>query len=735
MKKLVIVESPTKARTINKFLSKDYIVESSFGHVRDLPERELGVDVKNNFEPKYVIGERAKKQVLKLKNLAKNASEILFATDEDREGEAIAWHLRTILNPQKYERITFHEITPKAIEASLKHPRDIDLKMVDAQQARRVLDRLVGYQLSPFLWRKVAKGLSAGRVQSVAVRLVVERERERENFDKKEYWTIEAVFENDKGTTEAKFFSQNGKVLKKLAIKNETEAKKLAEEIKKQNFKIAKIESKEVKKKAPEPFRTSTLQQASNNRLNFSAKQTMKFAQELYEGIKIGSKGNIGLITYMRTDSLNLSEQFLSSCHQYIKETFGEKYSPKSFKSFKTKSKGAQEAHEAIRPTHVEYSPESIKQYLTPEQFKLYDLIWRRTVAGQMNEAILATTSIDIESEKNEFVFRANGQIIKFDGFLQVYPNATKENLLPNFEKNDQLNLKSLTEKKHETEPPARYTEASLIKVMEDYGIGRPSTYAPTIATVIDRKYIEKEEKKLKPTEIGKIVNDLLVEHFSQIIDYKFTAEMEKNLDKIAEGKKDWQPVIKDFYEPFSKNLKTKEKELTKEKMTQETDEVCEKCGEKMVIKTGRYGKFVACSNYPKCKHTHPLPGEEQKAQEELKLSEEICPECGAPLAYRRGRFGPFLGCSKYPDCKFIKKEKIETGITCPQCQKGQIIGRKNRRGAIFYGCNAYPKCRFILSDKPTGEKCSECQSLLIQKNEQTICSNKDCPQNKKEVR
>jgi len=734
MKKLVIVESPTKARTISKFLPKEYIVESSYGHVRDLPERELGVDVKNNFEPSYVIGERASKQVSKLKSLAKNASEILFATDEDREGEAIAWHLRTILNPKKYERITFHEITPRAIEESLKHPRDIDLKMVDAQQARRILDRLVGYQLSPFLWRKVAKGLSAGRVQSVAVRLIVEKEREIEKFKKEEYWTIEALFKNDKGQVEAKLNAKNNKILKKLAIKNQAEAEKLSAEIKNQHYHIAKIESKEIKKKAPEPFRTSTLQQAANNRLNMSAKQTMKFAQELYEGIKIGSRGNVGLITYMRTDSLNLSEQFLTSCHDYIKQNFGENYSLKAIKKFKTKDKSAQEAHEAVRPTHVDYSPESIKEYLSPEQFKLYDLIWRRTVAGQMKEALLSTTALDIESEKREFTFRANGQVIKFDGFLKIYPSATKENLLPNFLEKENLILQSLSEKKHETEPPARYTEASLIKIMEEYGIGRPSTYAPTIATIIERKYIEKEEKKLTPTEIGKIVNDLLVEHFGQIVDYQFTAEMERDLDKIAEGEKKWQPIIASFYEPFIKNLKIKEKELTKKKTEEKTDEVCEKCGQPMVIKTGRYGRFVACSNYPKCKHTHPLPGEEAKAAEELKLTEEKCPECGNPLAYRRGRFGPFLGCSKYPDCKFIKKEKLETGIVCPQCGTGKIIGRKSRRGSFFYACDGYPKCRFIVSDKPTGRKCSICQSLMVEKENKEFCSNKSCSSNKKET-
>ncbi|MFA6537498.1 MAG: type I DNA topoisomerase [Patescibacteria group bacterium] len=727
MKKLVIVESPTKARTITKFLPKDYIVESSYGHVRDLPERELGVDVKNNFEPKYVIGERAEKQVAKLKSLAKNASEILFATDEDREGEAISWHLRTILNPKKFSRITFHEITPHAIEESLKHPRDIDLQMVDAQQARRVLDRLVGYELSPFLWRKVAKGLSAGRVQSVAVRLIVEREREIENFKPQEYWTIEGIFTNNHGEITANLHAKNGKTLKKLAIKNEAEAKKLLEEIKSKNFSITKIEQKEVKKKAPEPFKTSTLQQTANNRLNMSAKQIMKFAQELYEGIKIGARGNVGLITYMRTDSLNLSEQFLSSCHDYIEKNFGDKYSLKVAKKFKTKDKSAQEAHEAIRPTHVEYSPESIKQYLSPEQFKLYDLIWRRTVAGQMSEAVIATTTIDISSEKNELTFRANGQTIKFDGFLKVYPSATKENILPEFKEKEPVELKQLNEKKHETEPPARYTEASLIKIMEEYGIGRPSTYAPTIATIIDRKYIEKEEKKLKPTEIGKIVNDLLVEHFFQIVDYKFTAEMENSLDQIAEGKKKWQPVIEAFYTPFKKNLKIKEKELDKKKMEEKTDELCEKCGSEMVIKTGRYGRFVACSNYPKCKHTHPMPGEIAKATEELKLSDEKCPDCGAPLAFRRGRFGPFLGCSKYPDCKFIKKEKIETGVKCPQCHEGDIIGRKGRRGSFFYACNGYPKCKFILSDKPTGAKCSICESLMVEKDSKIFCSNKEC--------
>jgi DNA topoisomerase I len=734
MKNLVIVESPTKAKTISKFLPKDYKVESSYGHVRDLPGKKLGVDVENNFEPTYEDAPRAKKQITLLKNLAKTSDKIYFATDEDREGEAIAWHLKHILKPKNYERITFHEITKKAIMSSLESPRDLDMDLVDAQQARRILDRLVGYKLSPFLWKKVARGLSAGRVQSVTVRLIVEKEREIEAFKADEYWTLEAVFETkDKVKFEAKLHAKDGKSLKKLEINNEKQAKEIEELLNKSNYKVASVEQKQSKKKVPEPFKTSTLQQTANNRLHFSSKQTMMLAQQLYEGIKLGDKDAVGLITYMRTDSLTLSTDFLSATHDYIIDNLGKEYAPEKSRVFKTKSKNAQEAHEAIRPTHVEFTPEEMRSHLNDKQFKLYQLIWQRTVASQMKEAVVNATTIDINTEKDEFTFRATGQILHFDGFLKVYPTDTKENILPDCKESDPVSLDTLESKQHFTQPPARYTEASLVKVLEEFGIGRPSTYAPTIATVQDRNYVVKEEKKLKPTDIGTIVTDILVEHFKDIVDYTFTAEMEEDLDKIAEGKKKWQPIIKAFYTPFIKNLEKKDKELTKKELTEvTTEELCEKCESPMVIKTGRFGRFMACTGYPECKNTKPVEGEENEKEPEL--SEEECPECGNKLAKKHGRFGAFLGCSSYPDCKFIKKFSQSTGVKCPECGEGEIVTRKGRSKKIFYACNKYPKCKYTLWGKPTGEKCKLCHGLLIHKGKSEVCGNTECESNSKET-
>ena len=728
---LVIVESPTKAKTISKFLPKEYTVESSYGHVRDLPAKNMGIDIENNFEPEYEVGEKAEKQVAKLKKLAKASTKILFATDEDREGEAIAWHLREILKPKDYQRITFHEITKKAIEASLEHPRDIDLHLVDAQQARRVLDRLVGYELSPFLWKKVAKGLSAGRVQSVVVRLIVEREREIEKFNKEEYWTIDATFDSHGSKFEAKLHALDGATIKKFDVNNEAQAKALVDALKSADYKIAKVELKESSKKPPEPFRTSTLQQAANNRLNFSAKETMMLAQQLYEGVEIGGKGRVGLITYMRTDSLNLSADFLTACHGYIAQNFGAAYALEKPRVFKTKNKGAQEAHEAIRPTHAELSPDDVRQYLDDRQFKLYDLIWRRTMGGQMPEAIMSSTTVDIDSADKKYTFRATGQTIKFDGFLKVYQTDTKETILPVMKENEAVALDKVDPNQHFTEPPARYTEASLIKILEEYGIGRPSTYAPTLATVIERNYVTKEEKKLKPTEMGILVNDILVEHFSQIVNYEFTADIEKDFDKIADGKKEWRPMIKKFYVPFHANLKAKDKELTKKALTETTsEEVCDKCRKPMVVKVGRFGRFLACTGYPECKNTKKLAGGEDKPQV-LELVEEVCPDCGAQLAQRHGRFGAFLGCSNYPNCKYIKKTTQSTGVKCPQCGEGDIVSRRSKSKRIFFACNNYPKCKFILWGKPTGARCSVCNALIIEKGKTEVCSNKECETNK----
>ena len=734
MKTLVIVESPTKAKTISKFLGKDFTVKSSFGHIRDLPKSKLGVDVENNFEPQYINSKDKTKTIKELKDAAKKTKDVLFATDEDREGEAISYHLANVLkiDPTKAKRIVFHEITKYAIDEALQHPRELDLKLFDAQQARRVLDRLVGYQLSPFLWRKVARGLSAGRVQSVAVRLVVEREREIKDFNAQEYWTIEGLFKDkNKNELTAKLHSIDKKKIAKLDIKNEKQVKKILADLEKIKYTISKVEQKKKKRNPLPPFITSTLQQEANHRLGFSAKQTMRLAQQLYEGINVDGKGQVGLITYMRTDSLNLSEKFLGESNDFIKKEYGKKYSIDKPRVFKKKSKNAQEAHEAIRPTHANLKPSNIKNNLDARQFKLYDLIWRRAMASQMAVAEINATTIEIDSE-NKYTFRATGQTIAFDGFLKLYPEKSKENLLPEFKNGTSVDCKKITPEQHFTEPPARYSDATLVKILEENGIGRPSTYAPTIHTIEARNYVERDEnKRLKPTDIAFVVIDLLVKHFDDIVDYKFTADMEGYLDEIAEGEKKWQDVIGDFYGPFKKNLDIKDKELTKKELTEsKTDEKCEKCGSDMVIKMGRFGKFIACTNYPECKNTKNLTKDKNGKEviEEPEVIEEKCEKCGSAMAKKRGPFGPFLGCTNYPECKNIKNIEIKTDVHCPECKKGEIIEKKSKRGKVFYACNQYPDCKFALWSKPNGKKCPKCSSLLVFGAKDTMkCSNKEC--------
>lgn len=725
-KNLVIVESPTKAKTISKFLDSSYKIESSFGHIRDLPKSEMGIDIENDFKPRYVIPTKSRKRVNQLKKLAEKSETIFYATDEDREGEAIAWHLDTIFgNPNNTKRIAFHEITKEAISEAIKNPRNIDSHLVNAQQARRILDRLVGYELSPLLWKKVAKGLSAGRVQSVALRLIAERERETEAFKPQEYWTIDATFEKEKQKFKAQLYKTPEKKLSRFDVASEAQAKELVKKLKDQNYQVAKIEEKETVRYPYPPFTTSTLQQQANRQLGFSAKQTMMLAQQLYEGIELGNLGSIGLITYMRTDSVNLSDKFLNESSKLIRDKFGQGYYI-GRKYYKAKSKTAQEAHEAIRPTDVSRTPENTKQYLNSNQYKLYNLIWKQAVACQMAEAKIKNTNVDVASDNN-YIFRANGSVVVFDGFLKLLPNGTDENILPQLKKNDQLDLEKIISNQHFTKPPGRYSEAGLVKALEEYGIGRPSTYAPTIATIIERKYIEKEAKKLKPTDIGFVVNDLLVEHFPKIVDYKFTAKMEEDLDDIASGEKNWQPIIKKFYQPFKQNLMRKERQLSKKDFTEEqTEKICEKCGQPMIIKLGRYGKFLACSNYPDCKNTKPLNGNGEAGEPEI--TDEKCEKCGKPMVVKNGRYGKFLACSGYPDCKNIKNIEDKTGVKCPQCGEGEIVTKRSRQGKAFYSCNRYPDCQYALWNKPTGDKCPDCGSLLVMGAKNTVrCSNKGC--------
>jgi len=740
--KLIIVESPTKAKTISKFLGPKYKVRSSFGHIRDLPQREMGIEIENNFTPKYVVNAKAREKVKPLKEEAKKAEQVILATDEDREGEAIAWHLGEILklDLQEKNRIVFHEITKKAITDALENARSINFDLVDAQQARRILDRLVGYELSPLLWKKIKRGLSAGRVQSIALRIIVEREREIEKFQKEEFWTILANLkrkaDEEKNSFPANLSQKNGEKIeqpiilklfagdyktKKTLIPDEKTAQEIKEDLERTAFRVKDIEKKETKRTPPPPFTTSTLQQAAINSLGFSAKKTMLIAQKLYEQ---------GHITYMRTDSVNLSLTSLIAAKKTIEKLFGKNFALSSPRYYQTKAKGAQEAHEAIRPTVPEKTPEDLKNSLEFDQFKLYSLIWRRMIACQMQPAILDSVKVLISAkgEKNEYLLQANGSTVKFEGYLKIFGDKlpVAENILPPLKVLEILDLVEVKPEQKFTNPPPRYTEASLVKVLEENGIGRPSTYAPTISTIMDRKYVEKnEEKKLFPEEIGILVNDLLVEHFPEIVDMNFTAQMEEDLDEIAAGKKKWIPVIKRFYEPFHAHLETKSKEIKKENILEKLDRQCPECGGDLLVRFGRFGKFIACNNFPKCKYTEKTK-EEQKIEKEN--SGEKCEKCGAPMVVKRGKYGAFLGCSKYPECKNIKKIQKKIGMRCPKCKEGEILERRSKRGKTFYGCSRYPDCDFSLWNKPTGEICQKCGGPMIydMKNE-TKCSNKEC--------
>jgi len=719
---LIIVESPAKGRTIKKMLGKNYEILASFGHIRDLPKDRLGVDVKNSFEPEYVIPAKARKVIKLLKNAIEKAEKVYLATDYDREGEAIAWHIikATDLRDSKTKRITFHEITKPAISAALKSPRDIDPDLVDAQQARRILDRLVGYKLSPFLWQKVAQGLSAGRVQTVATRLIVEREREIGNFTPKEYWQIEAIL-SKKGKSEpfkALLIEKDNKKIEKLSIENQKQAQEILNDLKRADYKVEDIKIEEKKRYPSPPFVTSTLQQEAGRRFGYSAKKTMKIAQDLYED---------GLITYMRTDSVQVSPLALAQAKKVIEEEFSSEYSLPTPRFYKTKTRGAQEAHEAIRPTNL--SLKAINK--DADQSKLYDLIWRKMLASQAKEAVLDETNARIKAGK--FVFGATGAFLKFDGFLKIIGkgNGADEKIigqtLPELKKDEVLDLKNLDKSQHFTEPPPRFTEGTLIRELEKRGIGRPSTYAPTISTIIERGYVEKIQGKLEPKEMGEIVNDLLVEHFPKITDYDFTAKMEENLDEIALGKLEWRQVLSDFYGPFAQNLQEKMKDVSKKAVTEEkTDEKCPDCGKNLKIKLGRYGKFLACSGFPACKFTKPYLARESHPQQKniTKQVEEKCPKCGSNLSLKEGKFGPFLACSAYPKCKFTKNIEISARVNCPNCG-AKLLKKNTRKGKTFWGCANFPKCKTAFWDEPQGKKCPKCRSLvtLNHKNKVLKCS------------
>ncbi len=726
MKSLVIVESPAKSKTISKMLGSDYIVKSSFGHIRDLPEKEIGVDIEKNFKPTYVAMPKSKKIIADLKKAVAEVGHVYLATDLDREGEAIAWHLKELLklSDDKTDRITFHEITESAIKEAVKNPRKLDMALVDSQQARRILDRLVGYKLSPILWKKVRKGLSAGRVQSVAVMMICDREEEIEKFVPVEYWSIEAELQKDKEMSfTANLISKNGKKFEKLAIKNKEQADNILKELESATYQVSSVEKKERKRSPYPPYTTSTMQQDVSRRIGFSSSKTMSVAQKLYEGIQIGSQGVVGLITYMRTDSLNIAAVAQKEALSFIETSYGKNFVPSKPRFYKTKSKGAQEAHEAIRPTSVKRTPEMMKQYLTADEYKLYNAIWNRFVASQMSDAIYDTVTIDINA--NNYMFRATGSTLKFDGFMKVYSiqdEETKEPKLPVLEQNDNLNLIKIVPEQHFTEPPARYNEASLIKTLEEYGIGRPSTYAPTIKTILDRMYVRLDNKKFYPTDLGIVVNKFLKENFKDVINYEFTADIEEEFDDIAENKLKWQDVLKKFYTPFESHL-TKAEGATRQKIAPKaTNEICPKCGKPMVIRESRRGPFMACSGYPECKTTFSVDKDGNKVSNEPQQTEEKCPKCGGVMLKKMGFRGPYLACEHYPECKttysldkngnkVVKPEPEKTDIKCEKCGS-PMLKRIGKRGP-FLTCSAFPKCRNLLWVKTDSEG-----NIIIEKKE-----------------
>jgi len=724
---LVIVESPAKAKTIEKFLGKGFTVRASYGHVRALPSKQGSVDVAHDFEPSYQILAESKKHLDALKKSAAGCDELILATDPDREGEAIAWHLLQALqideegSKPKVKRVVFHEITAGAIREAMEHPRTIARDLVDAQQARAILDYLVGFTLSPFLWKKIRYGLSAGRVQSVALRLICEREKEITAFVSDEYWTLEADLAAHGNDFTARLQQLDGNKLDKLALGNRAAIDEVLASLENAAWKVREVATKEKKRNPAPPFTTSTLQQEASRKLGFSARKTMSTAQKLYEGIDIGG-GAVGLITYMRTDSVALSTVATDEARTVISALYGKEYALAKPRAFRNKAKNAQEAHEAIRPTEIGRLPQQLKSVLTPDQFKLYQLIWNRTVASQMATALLDATSVDIEAGER-CQFRASGQVIRFPGFMKVYIEGTDNGrddgddeasgLLPKMDKGDALDCRELRPEQHFTQPPPRFTEASLVKTLEEFGIGRPSTYASIMNTLVTRKYVRLEKRTFFPEDIGMVVSDLLVKHFTTYVDYDFTARLEEDLDAISRGEEQWRPVLHQFWEPFITLLKQKENEVGKGEVTTEaTDRNCPDCGQPLVIKLGRRGKFIACSGFPDCRHTEPLPSDgDTSTPVEPEVSEEKCDKCGAPMLIKDGRYGKYLACSAYPDCKNIQPlvKPKSTGVACPVCKEGELQEKKSRYGKIFYSCNRYPKCKFAAWDPPVNEPCPKC--------------------------
>ncbi|MBU1487826.1 type I DNA topoisomerase [bacterium] len=722
---LVVVESPAKSKTIGKYLGNDFKIKASMGHIMDLPKNKVGVDTQDGFKPEYVVIDGKQKILKELKALARQSEKIYLAPDPDREGEAICWHLSNELSRDNKNiyRVSFNEITKNVVREAIAHPSSIDLNKVNAQQTRRILDRIVGYKISPLLSKKVRRGLSAGRVQSVALRLICDREKEIEAFVVEEYWSVTAKLA---GSTNEEFEAKLEKRdSKKVKIENEAEAKEILSYLDGKKFIVGKIARRERKKSPAPPFITSTLQQEASSKLRFSAKQTMQIAQQLYEGQEAGEDSEVGLITYMRTDSVKVAAEAQAEARDYI-DKFLHDSLPARPPQYKSK-KSAQEAHEAIRPTSCHRTPESLKAYLTSSQYKLYKIICERFLASQMEKALIDVTEVEIQA--GDCLFKVKGEVIKFAGFMKIYQEESqKENLLPLLKETEELRLIKLEPGQHFTQPKPRYTEATLVKALEEKGIGRPSTYAPTISVIEAREYVDKKERKFYPTELGMMVTELLVENFPKVLDISFTASMEEELDRIENGKSDWIKTLSNFYGPFEQALEAASKNMRDIKKEQQviTDEVCELCGEKMMVRVGRTGKFLGCSGFPKCKNTKPLEeGEGIKVKEE-KETKEICPECKKPLIIREGRFGEFFSCSGYPKCKYSRS--MGTGIACPTegCQ-GELVKKRSKRGRVFYSCNKYPACKFAVWDEPTKKKCPDCGSILVKKKDSLACSAKGC--------
>ena len=734
-KALVIVESPAKSKTIKKILGDNYTIEASFGHIRDFPKNVLGFDVTKNFEPSFVVIPEKKKVVDKLNEIAKKCAKVYLASDPDREGEAIAWHVRQVLkvDDDKIQRIEFNEITPKAVKYAVEHPREIDIDRVKAQQTRQILDRLVGYKISPVLWEKLRNNhLSAGRVQSVALRMICEREDEIEAFKPVEYWTISAELQKEDATFEAELQKY---LDKKIELKNEDDSNKAVEYLndKSTKFIVDKISKRETTRKPSPPFITSTLQREASSKLGYGVAKTMQIAQKLYEGIELGSDGAVGLITYMRTDSVRISDDAQVAAKEFIVENYGEKYYPETPNDYvKAGKKNVQDAHEAIRPSYPSRTPQSIKSYLTSEQYRLYKLIWDRFMSSQMQNASIANTSIDIKA--GDYTFKAGTSSIIFDGFLKLYSEEDDDakKSIPEMKKGDVLKRNKINPKQHFTQPPPRYSEASLVKALEEHGIGRPSTYAPIITKIQTKGYVEKIEKALAPTLLGRTVSKQLVEHFKEVMDYDFTAGMENQLDEIADKKAKSEKVLKDFYDPFVKIVAAAKQNM--ERINIESDIKCPNCGKPMVVRTSRFGsQFLGCSGYPECKTMMPLNATQESAQQEPEVCEEKCEKCSSDMIYKVGPYGKYMECTN-ADCKNRKRVVISTGVKCPKCG-GEIVQRKSKYGKIFYGCNKYPDCDFVLWNEPTGDVCPDCGSLLVKKvlKKGTFieCSSKTCKYSK----